>query len=104
MIDVMKQLSLIREFRRFQVEWLIKTPKQKWQVVFNFGASVSKLLGVRSLTDMKNDMFSYIMAVLICIYASLVSYTMWYNFKQGEFLKGIECTYTAGIVTVVRVL
>lgn len=101
MLDVIEQLKLIRKLKQFQGEWYLKTPKQKWQVVHKFGAKVSELIGVRAYTDMKIGWYSYVAAVMIFVYVILVSYTMCVYFKQGDFLKGIECTYTVGIVSAV---
>lgn len=104
MLDAIKPSSLARKLKQFQIEWIKKTPKQKWQVVFGFGAKVTMTFGVRAFTDMKIDLFSYFVGAVISTYGVLVSYTMCYFFGQGEFMKGIECTYTAGIVTVVCTL
>lgn len=101
MLDVLKQLKLVKQFRKFQYEWNLRSPKQKWQVVFNFGAKISEILGIRVYTDAKNDWYSYFGSVMAIAYAILVSYTIWFHSTRGDFLKGIECTYTAGIVTTV---
>lgn len=80
------------------------TPKQKWLTVFNFGAKMFEVLDIRVYTDMKNGWLSYSGAALSFLYVALVSYTMWFYYEEGDFLKGMECTYTAGIVITVRIL
>lgn len=98
MSDVFNKLKLVTQFKRFRKEWTEKSPKQKLQVVFNFGAKMFELCGVRVYTDMKVHWYSYLGALASVIYVILVSYTIWFFFKQGEYFKGLECTYTVGIV------
>lgn len=99
MSEVLNKLKLLKQFKQFQREWTKKSPKQKWQVVFNFGAKSFELCGVRVYTDMKVHWYSYLLVLAALIYVIMVSYTIWFFFKQGEYFKGLECTYTVGIVT-----
>lgn len=79
----------------------MKTPKQKWQTVHSVGTKLCETIGIKVFTDMKNDWYSYCGATIALAYMSLIFYTIWFYFTQGRFLRGTECTYTAGIVTLV---
>lgn len=89
----------LKKYQELKESYQKKSPKQKWETIYNIGSVLCSLIGIRVYSDMKNRWYSYGCIVMIFEYLFLVFYTMWYYFKQGEFLKGIECTYTAGTVS-----
>lgn len=90
-----------KQFDKLKAFWDAKTPKQKWQTIMNVPTKMLELIGVRLLSDMKVYWYSYLGGSLAVLYVSLVSYTLLNHFFKGEYLEGLECTYTAGTVSLV---
>lgn len=100
----LKHLNLLLgKLRKRKENFLRKTPKEKWEIVFNVGSKMFRLLGIEVFLGIKNRWYSYIGAILIFDYIFLISYTLWYYFRKNEYLKGLECTYTAGTVALVGI-
>lgn len=101
MARFIKPLQLPQNVKQWIEEFHSKTPKQKWEMVFNIDSLICGLVGLRVFRDMQNKWYSYFGAAMSFGYTFLVIYTLWFYFHRGEYLKGMECTYTAGTVTVV---
>lgn len=93
--------ALKEKTKKFVEEWRGKLPKEKWQFIHDIGSTMCEAIGIRVYTNMKNDWHSYSFAAFLSVYFALVSYTIWFYFKQGEYISGLECTYSAGMVTLV---
>lgn len=76
----------------------MKTPKQKWIVMYSIGAKFSDLIGVTVYGDMQNYWYSYFPGIMGLIYFLTVFYTLWNYFLKGEFSKGMQSTCSIGIV------
>lgn len=81
----------------------MKTPKQKWQIVYNIGGYLSESVGCTVYTTMKNYWYTYIAEVLVFTYFVLTLYTMWYYSREEEYFRGLQGTCSIGIVFVVNV-
>lgn len=76
----------------------MKTPKQKWLVIYWIGAKFSELIGVTVYGDMQNYWYSYFPGIMGLIYFLTVFHTTWRYFLKGEFSKGMQSTCPLGIV------
>lgn len=85
--------------KRFQ--WYEKTPKQKWQMIYDFTKSSAEIIGIHALGDMKNNWYSATIGLIILFYISTAAYTIYYYTNRGEFLRGSECLCCIGIVVTV---
>lgn len=101
-MTVTHSLNWLKNLKNCMENFHQKTPKKKWEIILNVGSKMFSLFGIRVFTDMKNKWYSYIGVLMIFDYIFLISYTLWYNFKKSEYLKGFECTYTAGTVVLVH--
>lgn len=99
MFDFLKNSYI--SIRKYHENWLIKTPKQKWQSIYNFGDFVAKLVGVRVLSNMKFNWLTPACGLMFLDYLISVVYTIYYYFERKQYLKAIECTCIFGMVTVV---
>lgn len=90
-----KRLEVLKNFKE---EWRMKTPKQKWQFVYNLAAKSGELIGIRVYTDLKVNWFSYFGLLLGVIHIPAVTYTLWISHQKGELLKGMQCLCTLGIM------
>lgn len=93
--------SLLKQLKLKQEAWYKKTPKQKWQTVYNGVDNLYRLIGVRFFSDMKNYWYSYTSVLLMMIYVLLMIYTYHFYSKRGNYIKGLECTCGASVVTIV---
>lgn len=82
-------------------EWRNKTPKEKWQAVYNCGGLLSESIGVTVYTTMDNYWFSYFSEVVSAIYFLTSIYTIWYYYEKQEYLRGLQGTCAIGIVVAV---
>lgn len=85
-------------------EWRTKTPKQKWQTIYDIGAILSESIGVTIYTTMENYWYSYVSEVLVYVFFLTASYTIWYYFGQGEYFRGLQATSAFGIIFSVKYL
>ena len=79
-----------------------KNPSEKFDALQKFQQNLSKLIGMRTFIDMKNDWYSAAPGFMAAIYFILNIYTIQYYFVRNEFLKVIECTYLVGAAIAVR--
>lgn len=88
----------IREIRE---NYNRKTPKGKWQFIFDVANSLATKTGVRVFNDLKVKWFSLICG--ICGFDYLISslYTIFYYFKKNEFFIGLESTCVSSVSTCV---
>lgn len=91
-----KKLGLVRE------EWRKKTPRQKWQIVFNAGKISSELIGVKVYGYKKDDWKSYTCAFIIIIFFCTAFNAMWFHYQRDQILWGLQATGCFGIVISVQ--
>lgn len=91
MFGQLKKLQLKRK------QWDKKTPKQKWQSVYNFNKLLAELIGLRILSDMKNYWYSAVIGVIIIFYIITATYTAQYYSMRGEYFRSLECFCVSGI-------
>lgn len=66
-------------------------------MVHDVGAFLTKAIGLNIYGDMKNFWYNHTVTVLATWYTASVTYTLWYYFNEGSFMKGLQCTCTIGI-------
>lgn len=88
--------GLLKEFQRFFRGWHLRTPKQKWNIVYLVGAKTSEVIGVTVYGDMQIYWYTYMPALTVLMHLYLTFYTIWYYFKDGHYKRGMECTCSIG--------
>lgn len=89
--------SARRTYENVKDKWQTKTPKQKWQHIYNSANVVCEVIGIRILSDMKNYWYSASCGLVGGLYFSLLIYTAQYYFKRKEFTRVLECTCLIGM-------
>lgn len=89
------------KIENYHKNWLKKTPKQKWQFVYDIGNFMVEVIGVRLLSDMKFVWLTPVCGLMGLYYFISVIYTIQYYFEREKYLKSIECTSIFGMATVV---
>lgn len=89
---------------KYLKEWPMKTPKQKWQFIHKCGDLVANSIGVTVFTSMDIYWYSFLPEVTVFLYFITASYTVWFYFKQDEYLRGLQVTCGVGIVIAVSQL
>lgn len=95
-------ISPFERYRRFKREYQLKSPKQKWLVIYSIGAKMSEMIGVTCYGDVKNYWYSYFPGLVGLTYFFTVIYTLWFYFARGDIARGLQCTCTIGIVFTVN--
>lgn len=90
--------DFVRRLRRFRKQWLTKTPQQKWFIIYDAAAMMSKLIGITVYGDMKIYWHSFVLGFVGAVHYSSVFYTRTNYFVKGEYAKCMQCTWTIGIV------
>lgn len=81
----------------------MKTPKQKWLIVYNAAKIPSEMIGIRVFGDAKVNWYSCMPGVLGLIYFYTVFYALWFYYQRNEVLRGLQATCTFGMVTSVSI-
>lgn len=88
----------IRErFRSFKRDWLLKTPKEKWQFLYNIPKIMFETVGVRVFSDLKLNLYSQLGNLLVAYYGSLSIYTLYYYYDKNQLVHGLRCLCGYGI-------
>lgn len=93
--------NLRLKYRNFQAEWSAKTPKQKWEAIYNSGRLPSKIMGMGTYMGVDNPWYAIfgLLALISCYF--LILYTIQENFRRNEYIKTIENCCSLGVLTTV---
>lgn len=105
-IDSMKYLTdsntsyfdLRARIRTFVEQWHLKTPKEKFLLLYSIPKTMFEIVGVRVFGDCDLNIFSHFGNVLVGYYVSMVSYTIYYWSCRGQFVFGLRCLCGMGIM------
>lgn len=84
-------------------DWALKTPKQKWDLLYNVGKFPSKIMGLRTYIGLDVNWHSSLCGVVILTCNFLVFYTIVDNFRQNEYIKIVENCGSLGILASVSI-
>lgn len=93
---------MLEKLKKLPEEWRKRTPKQKWQIIYRIGETLSELLGIKTYGDMQNYWFTYFGLYGAVVYLLTVLYTIWLYSERGEFVNGLKCTCSCGVAISVR--
>lgn len=68
--------TMFRSLKNTYQKWQIKSPQQKWALVYANIDKFCRIIGIRIFSDMKNYWFTYSTALMLTIYFVLVIYTV----------------------------
>lgn len=94
----MDMVRLFKRWRRITREWYLRTPRQKWMLIYGIGAKASEAIGVTVYGDMNNYWYSYFPGLVGMVYSSMLLYTVVHNFAKGDYTKGLQCTCWIGVL------
>lgn len=101
---MLESFNLLRTFREVEERWQMKTAKERWISIYNFGGKMTEtLVGVRIFSDMKVYWFSYSGGTLMMIHFASMFNTLWVSHKRNDLLTGLQCTGTLGMCISVSV-
>lgn len=89
-------------FQRIHEWWQVKSPAEKWDLIYNIGKVAGDLIGVHLFRDVRIFWYSGSCALMIATFFILVLYTVQYYLLRGDYIRGMECTYLTGVVIGVR--
>lgn len=94
--------KFLKSFLTIHNDWPKKTPKQKWQFIYDIGRYASDLTGIRILSDLKVYWLTAIPGALVVVYFALAAHTVWYFTARGRFIECLPCTCMLGLATSVK--
>lgn len=98
-------MNVIKEwhskYKRMRSEWLRKTPKQKWDILYKYAEIVGQLTGIRTHVGKENYGYGWAGAIILVVCYFLIIYTILYNFRHHEYIRIIENCCSLGILTYV---
>lgn len=97
-LEIKKRLNVVK---RIKIAWQIKSPKQKWQLFFNFGKFFTDIVQIRIFSDCRIGWVAWIFSGIHCWYYSLVSYTVYFYISTGRVRECLLCFCFLGITTTV---
>lgn len=101
MFNTIEKLEII--WQRMWKWWHIKYPVEKWDFIIKVAKIAGDLIGARMFGDIKKvNLYSGMCAFVILTFFSTTFYTIQYYLLRGELVRGMECTYVAGVVIAVR--
>lgn len=90
-------------FNKLNKNWSKKSPKQKWQMIYDIGNKCSEIVGIRFLSDNQLTWRGIGSAVLLVYFFLTLIYTLVYYGVNGRFLTGFHCLCLFGIMVAVGV-
>lgn len=94
--------NLRLKYQNSQAEWSAKTPKQKWELIYNTGRLPSKIMGMGAYEGRDNNWLSKIAGAALIICYFLIFYTIQGNIRRKEYIKTIENCCSIGVLTSVN--
>lgn len=82
---------LLSKLWQIQEWWCSKDPKQKWDLLHDFGRVMCESIGIRIFSDMRNYWYSASCGVCAFLYYLLEFYTIQYYLRRNQFIEAIEC-------------
>lgn len=91
-----------QKYKSWAEYWATCGAKEKFRLLFNFIAELSRLIGCRFFIDGVVYWWSYAAYVLVIIYWILSTYTIVYHTWNGHFLRCLPCLCSFGVSVSVR--
>lgn len=86
------------KIRTISEQWRMKTPKEKFLMLYGIPRKMFEIVGVRVYGDCQLNLFSHFGNLLVVYYLSMVSYTIYYWTCKGQFVYGLRCLCGMGIM------
>lgn len=94
-------MFLSQTIREIKANWEKKTPKQKWNRLYEFAKKSSELIQIRFLTDYSVGIVGYCPAIALVLHCALFMYTMYFNINRGLYQECLPCFCVFGVATCV---
>lgn len=85
-------------------DWSTYTPKQKWQLLYDLGSRTGYIVGLRFYGDLKVIPYTYMMLMIVVVYAVFVIYTFYYYSVRGQTKESLPCLSISGLYLTVCVV
>lgn len=97
MNEIKKQLCKMTRFLRLKAEWKKKTPKEKWQFIFNIGSFCAETIQINLFTTQKVGFFGNYLVFMVLLNFALAIFTVYFYISIGEFQKCFSSFCVTGI-------
>ena len=86
------------KIRNISEQWQSKTSKEKFLMLYGIPKWMFEIVGLRMYGDCQVGWYSHFGNVLVTYYVSMVSYTIYYWSRKGQFVYGLRCLCGMGIM------
>lgn len=101
-------LSQILDFKSplksLKAAWEAKTPKGKWQMIYDFGSFGSELSQINLFSTLKFGWLGYLTGAMIVLYYCMVCFTVYFYIAEGHFQICMKSFCVFGAITTVSPL
>lgn len=87
---------MFKAIKEFREKYNEKSPKQKWQFIFDIVDILQSSIGLRVLNDLKVYWLSGLCGLCGADCFLTIFYTVFYYFKKNKFFVGLESTCLMG--------
>lgn len=99
--DIGNTFDFRAKIRIFIENWHWKSPKQKFQILYNIPKIMFEWIGVRVLSDSHINYYSHFGNLLVFYYVSMTIHTLYYWNQKDQLLFGTRCLCGMGIMMAV---
>lgn len=84
--------------------WEAKTPKGKWQMIYDFGSFGSELSQTNLFSTLKFGWLGYLTGAIIGLYYCMLCFTVYFYIAEGHFQSCMKSFCVFGLITTVSKL
>lgn len=81
--------------------WNKKTPREKFQVIYDVGSLGSSTIQLNTFTTLKLGLMSYVLGGVGVIYYAAVVFTVYFYSSRGQFQDSLPSFCMLGMITAV---
>lgn len=100
--QISDKMVILGKLWKFQSDWKNKTPKQKWNILYQFIRFMGDFIQVRVLSTCEVGLIGYIPALCAVLHLILAIYTIFYYCSIGSLSECLRTFCVSGIVASVR--
>lgn len=96
-----EDVNLRSSFKRLKAIWATKTPKQKWQMIYDFGSFGSEIIQINLYSTLKFGWLGYLIGIMCTLYYCMMLYTIYYYIDKGHPQGCVKSFCIFGVISAV---
>lgn len=91
----------LKQLKDLTDKWHLRTPKQKWLLIYTVAAEASEIIGVTVYGDLKIHWYTYVPGLFCLLHLTMILTTLSKYSMEGNYARGLECTCSSGMMIAV---